>query len=261
LTQTDGAAAAASGATAAARATRLAFEALLTDAPELARRLPPGYGDAAERYVALLLEANRRLNLTRVVTPDEVARLHLLDALAAIPLLDEAGDGPALDLGSGGGVPGIPLALADPDRPWTLVDSVAKKAAAMRGFVQALGLRHVHAVAERAESLGRDPANRERHRIVTARAVGALPVLVELGLPLLAVGGRLIAWKGPMAASDDEALRGARAGAQLGGSPPRIEPAGPAALGGHTLIIVDKVRPTAARFPRRPGDPGRRPLA
>ena len=187
-----------------ARAARLELERLL---PGDAWRLPPGFADAVERYVALLLDANRRMNLTRLVEPDAVARLHLLDALAALPLLDPLEPRRALDLGSGGGVPGIVLALARPDWSWTLVDSVRKKADALRDFADALGLGNVAVRAERAETLGREAAHRERHDLVTARACAALPVVAEYALPLLAVNGALLAWKGP-------AVRGRSAAAE-----------------------------------------------
>ena len=248
-------------AAAAAHDARLALDGLLTDAPALAAQLPPGYLDRVERFVTLLLEANARINLTRVVVPADVARLHLLDALAALPLLDAASIGPIIDLGSGGGVPAIPLALARPERSWTLVDSVAKKAAALRGMVDALGLRGVQILAERAEAIGRQPRHRERYAVATARAVAPLPVLAELALPLLRVGGTLVAWKGPLVEEDDEVRRGRAAIEQLGGDEPRLVDPGLPALGGHRFVVASKVRSTPARFPRRPGEPTRRPLA
>jgi 16S rRNA (guanine527-N7)-methyltransferase len=221
--------------------------------------LPPGFADAAERYVELLLEANARLNLTRIVEPAGVARLHLLDALSALPLLDELAPGRALDLGSGGGVPGIVLALARPDISWTLVDSVRKKADAMREFVAALGLRNVAVIAERAETLGRDLAQRERFDLVAARACASLPVLVEYALPLIRVGGALVAWKGSVPA--DERRAGRAAAEQLGGGEAEVRSSGIEALGDHCFVVVAKLRPTPDRFPRRPGEPARRPLA
>jgi 16S rRNA (guanine527-N7)-methyltransferase len=240
-----------------ARAARVALERLLeTDAPALRAGLPPGFADAAEAYVRLLLEANTRLNLTRVVEPDAVARLHLLDSLAALPLLPTSGA--ALDLGSGGGVPGIVLAIARPSVHWTLVESVGKKAEALRGFVAPLGLTNVEVLAERAEILGQGPT-RESFDLVTARACAALPVLVEYALPLLRVGGRLIAWKGPISA--EELAAGADASKLLGGDVPEERPTGIPALGDHRFVLVGKLRPTAARWPRRPGEPARRPLA
>ncbi|HEX6127677.1 MAG TPA: 16S rRNA (guanine(527)-N(7))-methyltransferase RsmG [Candidatus Limnocylindria bacterium] len=244
----------------AARRARRALEALLAEEPSLSAALPSGFGDAVERYVALLLEANRRVNLTRVVEPDDVARLHLLDALAALPLVDAAGADRVIDLGSGGGVPAIPLALARPDIEWVMVDSVGKKSTILAEFVAALGIGNASVLAERAEALGRDAAHRERYHLATARACAPLPVLAELALPLVRIGGALLAWKGPLTDGDEEVRHGRLAIRQLGGGRLRIEPAGPATLGGHTFVVVPKQRATPTRFPRRPGEPSRRPL-
>lgn len=242
-----------------ARAARDAFERLLeADAPALRPYLPTAFADAAERFAALLLEANARMNLTRVVEPEPFARLHLLDAVAALPIIDRLASRLALDLGSGGGVPGIPLALARPRMRWLLVDSVAKKVDALRSFVAALELGNVEAMPGRAELVGHAPEHRERYDLVTARACAALPVLAEYALPLLAVGGTLLAWKGLTA--DDELHAGAIAAEALGGAPPEVRPTGVAALGEHRFVIVRKVRTTPERYPRRPGEPSRRPL-
>ncbi len=244
----------------AALASRVALERLLADTPTIAALLPAGYLDAAQRFVALLLSANQRLNLTRVTDPAEVARLHLLDALAALPLLDVLGGDEQIDLGSGGGVPAIPLALARPEISWTLVDSVAKKATALREMVEALGLRNVTVIAGRAEALGRDPQHRERYAVATARACASLPVLAELALPLVRVGGHLLAWKGPLTEQDEELRRGRTALGEVGGGKPRTVDPGLAALGRHCFVVAAKERATPARFPRRPGEPARRPL-
>lgn len=239
---------------------REALDRLLADAPTIATRLPAGFADAAQRFVALLLAANRRVNLTRITEPDAVARLHLLDALAALPLLDAWAPSAAVDLGSGGGLPAIPLALARPEMRWTLVDSIGKKAALLREFAEALRMTNVTVLADRAEALGQDPRHRERYRAVTARACAPLPVLAELALPLLEIGGSLLAWKGPLDEADEEVRRGRTALGEVGGGALRILEAGPAALGGHRFVVAEKVRPTPTRFPRRPGEPGRRPL-
>jgi 16S rRNA (guanine527-N7)-methyltransferase len=248
LSETDGAAA------------RGALESLLASAPEIGARLPDVALDRLERYVALLLEANERLNLTRITDPDEVARLHLLDALAALPLLDALAPRRAVDLGSGGGVPAIPLAIARPELEWTLVESVGKKAAALRSFASELGLARVEVAADRAEVLGHRPELRERFDLATARACAALPVLAELALPFLRRGGELIAWKGPLDAASPELAAGAAAARTLGGGRPRLVAPSSDALGGHTFVVVPKVAPTPPRYPRRPGEPARRPL-
>lgn len=245
--------------TAAARLARDAFERLLdTDAPALRAMLPVGFADAAEAWVALLLAANERLNLTRIIEPEAIARLHILDAVAALPFVDALAPRRCLDLGSGGGVPGIPLAIARPETEWILVESVRKKADVLASFAETLGLSNVTVVAERAETLGRDPAHRERHDLVTARACAALPVLAEYALPLLRVGGSLLAWKGALA--DDELRAGGAAASTLGGSAPEVEPSGIDALGDHRFVLIRKVGRTPVRYPRRPGLPARVPL-
>jgi 16S rRNA (guanine527-N7)-methyltransferase len=224
----------------------------------LATSLPPSFLDAIERYVALLLDANARLNLTRVVGPADVARLHLLDALSALPVLDERPVDRAVDLGSGGGVPGIVLALARPTLRWALVDSVRKKAETLTRMRDGLGLRDLVVLPERAEDLGRSSSWRETVDVVTARACAPLPVLVEYALPLIRPGGRLLAWKGPI--GDDELRDGTVAATAVGGSEPQVRTTGIPALGEHRLVVVDKVEHTRARFPRRAGEPTRRPL-
>ncbi|MGI8999932.1 MAG: 16S rRNA (guanine(527)-N(7))-methyltransferase RsmG [Candidatus Limnocylindria bacterium] len=237
-----------------ARAARVALERLLgTDGPTF----PAGFGDRVETFVRLLLDANTRLNLTRIVEPDAVARLHLLDALSAVPLLDSLAPVRAIDLGSGGGVPGIVLAIARPDVSWTLVDSIRKKAGAMRGFIAALGLPNVSVIAERAEILGHDPEHRERVDLVAARACAALPVLAEYALPLVRIGGTALAWKGLI--GDQELAKGRAAAATLGADL-EVRETGSAALGDHRFVVMHKVAATPHRFPRRPGEPARQPL-
>jgi len=243
-----------------ARLVRETLESDLASLPDLASRLSGPMLDRLEAYVALLLEANQHLNLTRVTEPVAVARQHLLDALVALPALDDVKPLRAVDIGSGGGVPAIPIAIARPDLSWVLIESVGKKARALAEFVDELGLASVDVIADRAETLGHDPRHRERAGLATLRAVGALPVLAELGMPLLAPGGLLLAWKGPLSARDDEVQRGARALTGLGGGPPEIVPAGPPQLGDHTLVRSRKQRRTSTRFPRKPGEPARRPL-
>jgi len=240
-----------------AHGARRALERFLADL-DPAPPLPGEFLDRVETYVGLLLDANSRLNLTRVVEPGDVARLHLLDAISALPIIDRSLPLRAADLGSGGGVPGIVLALARPSIEWTLVDSVRKKADALRSFAEALTLPSVRVIAERAEMLGRDGAYRESFDLVTARACAALPVLVEYALPLLRIGGRLIAWKGPIA--DAELRDGAVASETLGGAHPAVERSDIASLGDHRLVVIEKRSATPERFPRRAGQATKAPL-
>jgi 16S rRNA (guanine527-N7)-methyltransferase len=216
--------------------------------------LTPGARGAVDGHVRLLLAWNRAINLTSITEPAAVARLHVADSLAALPLILAGPHATLLDLGSGGGFPGLVLAAALPTTTVTLADSVAKKVAFLEAARKALGLaERVAAVASRAETLA--PG---RWDIVTARAVGPLPELIEIGLPLLAQGGRLIAWKrGDIAA---ELSGGRRAAAALGGGAPTLHQV-PAASGleGHVLVVVAKSRPSPPGFPRDPAARRRRP--
>jgi 16S rRNA (guanine527-N7)-methyltransferase len=245
----------------AAQLARRALERELAGAPRLAAALPTSALSGLEHYVRLLLAANDRLNLTRILEPESVGILHLLDALVALPYIDELAPAQAVDLGSGGGVPALPLAIARPGVHWTLVESVRRKASVLRDFTAELSLANVTILPERAEAVGRDPRHRGQFDLATARACASLPVLVELALPLLVVGATLLAWKGPLRPEDPEARHGQAVASLLGGGTLTILPAGPRALGGRTLVRISKDGPTPERYPRRPGEPTRRPLA
>lgn len=209
-------------------------------------------------HLRLLLAWTTAVNLTAIRDPVAAVRSHTLDALAATPILRAAGADGFVDLGSGGGVPGIPLAVALPARRALLVDSVAKKAHFLATAVAALGLADRVAVAtERAETLAADPRHRERWPAVTARAVASLPELVELAFPLLVPGGLLLAWKtGELA---DERARALPAVAALGGGTVEVVRTGLAHAPGHVLVAVRKAGPTGGRWPRSPAERRRRP--
>lgn len=228
--------------------------------------LAPGVRAAIDGHVRLLLAWNAAINLTAITDPADVARRHVADSLTAFHLIRDGSHASLLDLGSGGGFPGLPLAAALPATLALLVDSTAKKAAFLEAVRQAVGLADRVAVAAgRAEALAPSGAARNAgagpgagRDVVTARAVGPLDDLVELSLPLLAMGGRLIAWKrGDLAAELDAARR---AGAALGGGEPVVH-AVPDALGlaGHALVVIRKEGPTPAGFPRDPAARKRRP--
>ena len=242
------------------RAALGALEPLLAARPTLAASLPAAWPEAAAAFVDLLLTVNEHRNLTRVVEPAAVARDHLLDAIAALPRLDVLAPASVVDIGSGGGIPALPLALARPMLHWTLVEATRSKAAFLREAAATLGLSNVDVLAERAEDVGRDAGLREVADVVIARACAPLPVLAELALPLLRIGGTLLAWKGPLTAEDEEVVRGAAASALLGGDRPTIMVAGHPALGGRTFVTIRKLSPTDERYPRRAGQPSRRPL-
>ena len=161
-----------------------------------------------------------------------------------------------VDVGSGGGLPGLPLKIALPSLRMTLVEADQAKAAFLVRACAALGLQDVEVVARRAEDVGRDPLYRDSFDVAVARALAPMPVLVELCLPLVRVGGRLLAQK-----TEGEDMAGAnRAIDALGGSLNGVVAAPSAARRAGTVVIVDKVRPTPPAYPRRAGVPSRKPL-
>ncbi len=207
--------------------------------PELAARLG--------HYGELVLEANRTTNLTAARAPASFAE-HILDALSLAGDID----GPLIDLGSGAGLPGIPLAIATGQRV-VLVESVKKKALFLIRALRELGLEG-EAVALRAERLAQDPAFRERFRCATARAVASAPTVAELSVPFLALGGRALLQRGALTERERQAV--ADAAPMLGAQLVEERLVG----GERRVLILQKRSPTQPRFPRRDGIPERRPL-
>jgi 16S rRNA (guanine527-N7)-methyltransferase len=175
----------------------------------------------------------------------------------SLVLLDHLGDArTVVDVGSGGGLPGLPLRIARPDLKVTLVEADQAKAAFLVRACAALGLDRVEVLARRAEEMGQDPLYRETFDLAVARAVAPMPVLAELCLPLVRVGGHLLAQK---TESEDLAAAGG-AIELLGGRLNRVAPAPSAVRTAGTVVIIDKVRSTPPAYPRRPGVPSRKPL-
>lgn len=199
----------------------------------------------------LLLAWTGSINLTSIREPADVALLHVLDSLTAVAPLRRRGIARFVDLGSGGGLPGIPLALALPADRVLLVESVRKKAGFLEAAVGALDLTG-RAVVEprRAEDVARDLRDREQWPAVTARAVAALPELVELAFPLLTPGGVLVAWK--RGAIDAELDGAAAILPGLGGGGIEVLDPGLPGLPGHRLVVVEKTGRTADSWPRDP---------
>jgi 16S rRNA (guanine527-N7)-methyltransferase len=158
------------------------------------------------RYGVLLRERNRHVNLTSIDTPAGILTLHVLDSLAVVPHLGDARR--VIDVGTGGGFPGIPLAVACPDRDFTLIDGTQKKIRFVAESIAALDIRNAHAVAARAESYDGERG----FDVAIARAVGALPDVLHNASRLLAPHGRLLAMKGKRPEDELRALpRGWRA--------------------------------------------------
>lgn len=218
--------------------------------------LTPVQFEQLDAYLRLLYEWNARMDLTNV--PQQEAPLrHIGDSLLALaqPSLFLPGAS-AIDVGSGAGLPGLPLAIVRPDLRWTLLDALAKRCDFLNHVVEKLGLKQVQVIHGRAEVAARGPL-RARFDAACARAVAPLAVLAEYLLPFVRVGGVMVCWKGPGVA--EEARLAAHAVFSLGGAKSR---AVPLALPGcdHFLYIAQKTTPTSKVYPRKAGTPAKMPL-
>ena len=212
-------------------------------------------------YYDELTDWNSRVNLTRVTEWNEVVTRHYLDSLSARLALprDMIEGGRFIDIGSGAGLPGVPLKIAFPGLRATLVEATRKKAAFLEHLVARLGLQDVEVRTGRAETLGHEAGLREGFDFVLARAVSGMAALAELTLPFCRLGGRVIAYKTRGAEAE---IRGAAMAISATGGElvEVIEVALPDLGDERRLVVLDKVAGTPERYPRRPGVPARRPL-
>lgn len=220
---------------------------------------------AFQVYATMLKEKNKVMNLTAVDDDKGIAMKHFIDSLTLCPYIREeeakAKGGKTLtfiDVGTGAGFPGLPVKISCPELSVTLMDSLEKRLNFLNEVITALGLKDCSTVHSRAEDAGRNKKYREKYDIVTARAVARLSVLAEYCLPLVKVGGVFLAMKSH---SEEEEQDAAKAIALLGGT---IEKSDTFKLPGtdmeRTIIVVRKIRPTPARFPRKAGTPSKTPI-
>ena len=232
---------------------------LLSAAAEMGIVLSPVQGDQFAAYHEMLQTANRSFNLTRIPDdPAEAVDRNYLDCIAPIAHGWPVGARTAIDVGSGAGFPGIPLAIALPQVHFVLLDALDKRVKFLQSAVDALGL-NAEAVHLRAEDAARRPEFREQFDIALARAVAPLNVLAEYLLPFVRTGGQMLALKGPDA--ENELTPAGAASALLGGGTGYIEPVSiPGRDWSHRLVAVEKQSPTPEKYPRRAGMPEKKPL-
>jgi 16S rRNA (guanine527-N7)-methyltransferase len=239
---------------------------MANDFATVARRLGIELDETAlgrfARYRDRIVQAAAEFSLTAVRDPALIETRHFLEAIAFGALLAQRGlfkeGARVIDIGSGAGLPGLPLKIAWPGLQMTLLEATGKKCRFLEQMVVELELDGVEVVEARSEDAGRDPAHRGAYDLVVARAVAPLPVLLEYALPLLKVGGRLAANKGSAAAREIEASDAALR--ELGGVLEEALPFYPPEVIGQTVILVRKTSETPERYPRRAGIPSKRPL-
>ena len=214
-------------------------------------------------YYKELVSWNKRVNLTTITSYEEVQTKHFLDSLTVTLILRNEpwaqGDFRLLDVGTGAGMPGVPLKILFPQAKLALLDSVAKKADFLSHLVGKLELEGVEVLLGRAEDIAHEESYREQFDLVVSRAVGRLSTLAELTLPFCQAGGVFVAFK--KGRIDQEAARADKAIATLGGKLREIKKVNLEELGEErSLVVVDKISPTPQPYPRRAGMPAKRPL-
>jgi 16S rRNA (guanine527-N7)-methyltransferase len=228
---------------------------------QLRKHLSPVQHEQFEVYARRLLEGSRRAGLTSLRDRSSIERRHFLESAALLSALSsrDVVRSPVIDIGTGGGVPGVPLKILCPRLDVTLLEASARKVDFLDETVRELGLDRVLVIQARAEALAHDPEHRGRYALAVARAVAPLRVLAELALPFVHVDGFLATPKG--SGAQREAREAQNALAVCGGSIELIErldlpPPGLA----PTLVLVRKIAETPQHYPRRAGTPQKRPL-
>lgn len=208
-------------------------------------------------YMNLLLEWNEKINLTAITEMDDVILKHFIDSITVLRYIDE--NNSVVDVGTGAGFPGIPIAILKPNCEITLLDSLNKRILFLKDVIEKIELKNAKTVHSRAEDFGQSRANREKFDVSISRAVANLAVLVEYLLPLVKVGGRCICMKG---ANADEEIDNAKfAIKQLGGKIVKVEKLNlPGSDMERTIVVIEKIGETPAKYPRKAGLPAKMPL-
>ena len=207
-------------------------------------------------YMEGIVDWNEKVNLTAITEPGEFVKKHYIDSLQVLNIADFQEAKRVLDLGTGGGFPGMPLAIACENKQFTLVDSLAKRLRIIDELAAEIGIENVRTIHGRFESLAHDEELREKYELVLSRAVAEMAVLAEYALPFIEVGGSLIAYKTAGEKLDEEIEAAGKAIKTLGGELSRIKKV----EYDHALVVINKVKSTPAKYPRKEGTPKKDPL-
>lgn len=214
---------------------------------------------ALTTYERELIEWNQKFNLTAIRDAEGIRTKHFLDSFSCVLAWKANPPASLIDIGSGAGFPGIPLKIIYPSTKITLVESVGKKAMFCQHVVSLLGLDGVNVVSSRAEEIGQMREHREKYEWALARAVANMRVLSEYLLPLVRIGGTMLAQKGESGPAEVHAAE--KAIKFLGGEVRHLIPVTlPGVVEERHLVLVDKVATTPPGYPRKPGIPAKKPL-
>ena len=221
--------------------------------------LSPHQMDLFEAYRALIKEWNAKIDITAITEDREIDNKHFIDSLSIFRQIKTPSQARVMDMGSGGGFPGIPMKIYEPGLEMTLVDSLKKRVDFLREVIDRLGLEGIRCIHARAEDLLRDPKERESYDLVVSRAVAPLPTLLEYCLPGVKINGQFIAMKGP--GGQEEVIQSDRTIKTLGGHLERVDRfLWTEDNYQRTLVLIQKVKETPEKYPRGQGKPRKNPL-
>lgn len=210
-------------------------------------------------YMEGILEWNQKINLTAITDKDEFVRKHFIDSLLCYEFEELQKALKIIDVGTGAGFPGVPLAIVFPEKQFVLMDSLKKRLKVVDVLCNELGINNITTLHGRAEDLARDRKHRERYDLCVARAVANTAVLVEYALPFIKVGGSLLAYKG--SDFEKELYEGQNSISLLGGKQVDERSVAIDNLGlNHKIIIINKIKNTPMQYPRKAGTPSKEPL-
>lgn len=230
----------------------------------LIKELEEKYGEERTsmlvEYMDMILEKNQYINLTAVRDRDEALQKHISDSLSCDFMEEYEAAENVIDVGTGAGFPGVPLAIVSPDKKFTLVDSLNKRLRIIDELTGELGIKNVTTVHGRAEDVGKSKEHREQYDICVSRAVASLDVLCEWCLPLVKKGGYFVAYKGENVSRETEDA--ANAIKLLGGKIAEIRKVQTEeeSISGHVLVMIKKVKNTPSKYPRQAGQARKNPL-
>ncbi len=212
-----------------------------------------------QKYYEMLIEWNEKINLTAITDFDEVLKKHFLDSIAIGRLLDTGADLTVLDIGTGAGFPGIPIKIAFPKTKVSLLDSLNKRVNFLNEVIHELGLENINAFHGRAEDFAKKDLMREKFDLVVSRAVANLSSLSEFCLPYVKVGGKFVSYKSEKALEELETSNNAIT--ILGGGNVRTDEfLLPGTDFNRTFVVIEKIKETPAKYPRKAGTPVKQPL-
>lgn len=221
--------------------------------------LTPGQTQQYAEYMERILEHNRHINLTSITDREEFIKKHYADSILGA-LNDEFRAGErVIDVGTGAGFPGVPLAILFPDKEFVLLDSLNKRLKIVSEICRSAGINNIRVLHSRAEDAGRNKEYREQFDICVSRAVADLSVLSELCLPFVAEGGCFLSYKGPDC--EEELKNAGKAIRTLGGRVKGVSNICSADTEfNHNIIFIEKIKNTPAQYPRKAGTPSKNPI-